>query len=78
MTAIKTQLYDDYLTRLGAPIGIYLVGWFDKSKWDPQDRRRGRSPLWDAAETQQRLDAKAAELPAGFVIKVIVIDCHAP
>ena len=24
--------------------GIYLVGWFDTEKWDPEDSRRGRVP----------------------------------
>ena len=38
-TAIETQLRDDYLERLGAPLGIYLVGWFDKVKWDVSDNR---------------------------------------
>lgn len=34
-TALETQLYRDYMLRLQAPVGIYLVGWFDKPKWDP-------------------------------------------
>jgi hypothetical protein len=37
MTAMQTQLKDDYLARLAAPVGIYMVGWFDKPKWDPAD-----------------------------------------
>ena len=32
LTAMKSQLVDDYLVRLAAPVGIYLVGWFDKKK----------------------------------------------
>ena len=24
--------------------GIYLVGWFDTEKWEPEDSRRGRVP----------------------------------
>ncbi|MBW0005295.1 MAG: hypothetical protein JO216_17615 [Hyphomicrobiales bacterium] len=78
MTAMETQLRNDYLTRLGAPVGIYLVGWFDKPKWDGSDGRRARAPLWDAAEAQQRLDALAAGLPPGFDIRPVVLDCHAP
>ncbi|MGK9232209.1 hypothetical protein KXS07_10455 [Inquilinus limosus] len=78
MTAMKTQLRNDYLTRLGAPVGIYLVGWFDKPKWDKSDSRRAKSPPWDAAEAQQQLDAVAAALPAGFDIRAVVLDCHAP
>jgi hypothetical protein len=78
LTAIKTQLHDDYLTRLGAPVGIYLVGWFDKPKWDREDPRRARSPSWDFAEAQQLLERKAAELSGGFLVSAVVLDCHAP
>jgi hypothetical protein len=28
------------LPSLRAPVGIYLVGWFDKDKWDTDDGRR--------------------------------------
>jgi hypothetical protein len=48
---MKTQLIDDYLARLAAPVGIYLVGCFDKPKWDPGDYRRGRTPEWTADDT---------------------------
>ena len=78
MTAMETQLRNDYLTRLGAPVGIYLVGWFDKPKWDESDSRRAKSPSWGVAEAQQRLGVVAAELPVGFDIRPIVLDCHAP
>jgi len=78
MTAMETQLRDDYLTRLGAPVGVYLVGWFDKSKWDESDNRRAKSPSWDVADAQQRLDAVAARLSTGFDIRAVVLDCHAP
>jgi hypothetical protein len=77
MTAIETQLHDDYLTRLGAPVGIYLVGWFDKAKWDSADGRRARSPAWDAAEAQHQLDQEAARLTGKFLVRAVVLDCHA-
>lgn len=78
MTAMQTQLRDDYLTRLGAPIGIYMVGWFDKPKWDPADGRKGRSPSWGVIEAQRRLDEQASKLSGGFLISAVVLDCHAP
>jgi hypothetical protein len=78
MTAIETQLRNDYLARLGAPVGIYLVGWFDKPKWDKSDSRRAKSPSWGAAEAQQRLDAVATALSVGFDVRAVVLDCHAP
>ena len=78
MTAVETQLHDDYLTRLGAPVGIYLVGWFDKAKWDPADTRRARTPDWDAAEAQLHLDAEATRLTGRFLVRAVVLDCRAP
>ena len=78
LTAIKTQLVDDYLIRLAAPVGIYLVGWFDKTKWDPTDYRRGRTPDWTLDEAQSLLDQQAAGLPQAFIVRSIVLDCRAP
>jgi hypothetical protein len=77
MTAIETQLRDNYLTRLGAPVGIYLVGWFDKAKWDPTDRRRAAPPEWDFEEAQRRLDERASMLTGQFLVRAVVLDCHA-
>ena len=78
MTAMETQLRDDYLSRLGAPVGIYLVGWFDKTKWNPADGRRERTPDWDVSEAQRRLNLQAARLSGGFLLRAVVLDCHAP
>ena len=78
LTAIKTQLRDDYLKRLGAPLGIHLVGWFDKAKWDETDNRKRRAPSWDLDEARRRLDEKAAEVAKGYIIRAVVLDCHAP
>lgn len=77
-TALKDQLYGDYMIRLRAPVGIYLVGWFDKAKWDPKDRRKRDAPECTLREAQDRLDAQAAAIPAGFLIRSVVVDCHAP
>jgi hypothetical protein len=78
LTAMKTQLVDDYLVRLAAPVGIYLVGWFDKTKWDSEDYRRGRTPDWTLGEAQSRLDQEATGLPPAFIVRPVVLDCHAP
>jgi hypothetical protein len=77
-TALKDQLYDEYMITLRAPVGIYLVGWFDKVKWDPNDPRRGQAPDCALQEAQGRLDAEAATIPAGFLVRAVVVDCHAP
>jgi hypothetical protein len=77
-TAMQSQLRDGYLTRLAAPVGIYLVGWFDQRSWDPEDGRRAQSPPWDAAAAQRELDKQAKELSNGFIVRAVVLDCHAP
>jgi hypothetical protein len=76
-TAIETQLRDDYLTRLGAPLGIYLVGWFDKAKWDDSDSRKKRAPSVDLQDLRRKLDDRAAKLSKDHTIRAVVIDCHA-
>jgi len=78
LTAMKSQLVDDYLVRLAAPVGIYLVGWFDKRKWDAADYRRGKTPQWTLAEAQSRFDQEATGLPPAFIVRPVVLDCHAP
>jgi len=77
-TALETQLYGDYMVRLQAPLGIFLVGWFDKVKWDPSDRRQRRAPNSTLQDAQARLDAQAQAVPAGFSVRALVLDCHAP
>ena len=77
-TALNSQLYEDYMVTLRAPVGIYLVGWFDKPKWDIKDRRRSRTPDLTLHEIQSRLDDQAAKIPQGYLVRVAVIDCHAP
>ncbi len=77
-TAMETQLRDDYLKRLGAPLGIYLVGWFDKANWDESDGRRKRTPSLGLTEVREALEKKAAECADGYLIRAVVLDCHAP
>jgi hypothetical protein len=76
--ALKDQLYQDYMVTLRAPVGIYLVAWFDKPKWDPKDPRRRQAPDLTAQETQLRLNVEAAEIPQGYLVRAVVVDCHAP
>ncbi len=74
--ALKEQLYEQYLVPLSAPIGVYLVGWFDKPKWNPKDSRKRKAPNMAIAEAQSRLNDQAASLPEGFEVRAVVIDCH--
>jgi hypothetical protein len=78
LTAMRTQLVEDYLVRLATSAGIYLVGWFDKRKWDPTDSRRAKTPDWTHEETQSQLDVQAAAQPEAFSVRAVVLDCHAP
>jgi hypothetical protein len=55
-----------------------LVGWFDTEKWEPEDRRRGRVPKISIREAKAQLDRQAAELPEGFVVHPVVLECHVP
>jgi len=75
---MQTQLVDDYLVRLAAPVGIYLVGWFDKLKWDGTDYRRSDTPDWSVEQAQGHLDQQAGPLSKTFIVKAVVLDCHAP
>ena len=77
-SALSDQLYGDYMVTLRAPVGIYLVGWFDKAKWDPADRKRRQAPDLTLQEAQSRLDSEAAAIPQGYLVRAVVIDCHAP
>jgi predicted NACHT family NTPase len=76
--ALTDQLFGDYMVTLRAPVGIYLVAWFDKPKWDVKDRRRRQAPDLTLQEAQLRLDGEAAAIPKGYLVRAVVIDCHAP
>jgi hypothetical protein len=76
--ALNDQLFGDYMVTLRAPVGIYLVGWFDKLKWDPTNRRGRQAPDTDVRAVQTRLDADAAAIPGCYLVRAVVIDCHAP
>jgi hypothetical protein len=77
-TAIEEQLFREYMIRLRAQVGIYLVGWFDTAKWDVEDSRRDRVPKITMEDAKRRLDVQAAALPNGFVVRPVVLECHVP
>jgi hypothetical protein len=51
-TSLEEQLFRDYMIRLRGLAGVYLVGWFDTEKWDPEDSRRNRVPRISVEEAQ--------------------------
>jgi hypothetical protein len=77
-TALEKQLFRDYMIRLQAQVGVYLVGWFDITKWDTEDGRRRRVPKMPVEDAKERLDAQAAALPEGFVVQPVILECHVP
>jgi hypothetical protein len=77
-TSLTKQLFGDYMARLSAPVGVYLVGWFDKNKWDAADNRRRTAPDIKLQAAQERLDYEASAIPAGYTVRPVVIDCHLP
>lgn len=66
------------MVQLSAPIGIYLVGWFDPAKWDPADSRRYRVPKETVENVRRQLEEQAAAAPKGFRVRAVVIDIAAP
>ena len=66
------------MARLCAPVGIYLVGWFNKDKWDAADGRRAATPDISPEEAQKRLAYETVAIPAGFAVQPVVLDCHLP
>jgi hypothetical protein len=77
-TALEAQLFRDYMVRLRAQAGIYLVGWFEADKWDRGDYRRANIPKMSVDEVKAELAKQAAALPAGIVVYPVVIKCRAP
>ena len=78
LTALREQLFKKYMIPLRAPVGIYLVAWFDTDKWDPEDSRRNQVPKKTFDEAKTQLALQAASLPKGFVVCPVVFECHIP
>jgi hypothetical protein len=76
--ALEAQLFRDYMIPLSAQAGIYLVGWFDTEKWDPEDGRRDRAPRMSIGDAMAELDRQATALPEGFIVRPVILECRAP
>jgi hypothetical protein len=73
-TALDSQLIRDYMVDMGAPVGIYIAGWFDAASWDDTDYRRGEVPRTTIDAVRDRLDQQAAAAPEGFQVGAVVLD----
>ena len=80
MTAMQTQLAEDYLLPDGLRDGIYLTAWFDTSLWnDPQDTRRARAASRDRHAAAQELQEQTEHLrQRGLRIHSLIIDIPRP
>ena len=77
-TALEAQLVRGYMVDLQAPVGIYLVGWFDRSQWDSEDSRCRQAPRTAIEEVRARLDNQAAAASSGFFVRAVVLAIRAP
>jgi hypothetical protein len=77
-TALREQLFLEYIIPLRAQVGIYLVSWFDTDKWDEEDTRRDRVPRMTIEDAIGQLEAQAGALPDGFIVRPVVLECHVP
>jgi hypothetical protein len=59
-TALEAQLFRDYMVRLRAQVGVYLVGWFEPDKWDKDDYRRANVPKMTVDEVRRRASRPVA------------------
>ena len=75
MTAMRTQLADDYLIPEGLRHGIYVTAWFDTELWnDSADHRRRVARTRDQGETAAELDSQADSLrDLGLDVRVVVV-----
>lgn len=63
MTAMRSQLAEDYLIPDGLHYGIYVTAWFDTQLWsDENDSRRRHAASQDRDDTEQELAAQAESL----------------
>jgi len=80
MTAMRSQLADDYLLPEGLREGIYVTAWFDAALWnDESDPQRGRAAARDRGDTAQVLAAQAEALcQLGLRVRSVIIDVPRP
>jgi hypothetical protein len=73
---MESQLVTDYLSSPDCRDGIYLVAWFDGSRWDAEDYRKNRVPKWTIERAREVFDSEAERLSAGErLLRAFVLDC---
>ncbi len=78
MTAIRTQLVEQYLAESARRCGVYLVAWFVADRWSNDDPRKRNVPDASIQDVRRVLEDQAAALRKdGFDIAVVVLDATA-
>ncbi len=77
--AMKSQLADDYLDENDAPVGLYVVGWYDFKK-TPKTLKIGGETYENSAEDWQKgFDTQAKSLSDhSRTVKAIVLNASLP
>jgi hypothetical protein len=76
-TAMDTQLVKRYLyNNASCRHGIYLVLWFAGVQWDPDDKRKAKTPKEGISDVRMELIAQAATLSSAnsLSVKIVVLD----
>jgi hypothetical protein len=80
LTAMRTQLADDYLLPEGLRDGLYVTAWFDVNLWDdPNDGRLTTAQSRDRDTTAAALAAQADALrQLNLRVRSVIIDIPRP
>lgn len=74
-SAMKTQLVERYLKDNRCKYGLYLVGWFFCSQWNPNDPRKKQVRLASKDEAEEKFNLQATELSLNdTLIRALVIN----
>jgi hypothetical protein len=79
-SAMEHQLVARYLDPLGIQHGMYLIGYFTCSSWDPADHRRSASQQnGTPSQVRTRLESQATQLSSGArEVRVTILDYTLP
>ncbi len=65
--AMETQLVNQYLQDNECQYGLYLIGWFNCSKWDKSESRYGKAPIISLDQAREKFAKQAVQLSQGGV-----------
>jgi hypothetical protein len=76
----ESQLVDSYMKRLGADVGIYVVGWYPLPHWTYKERRKLDAAAHEDALARGTLETQAAQLRTTRHVEVrpVIIEVPRP